>query len=108
MSLTMPYTEAATAADLLLIEAEHTHLAKILCELYEFCDQTLAHADCKDCERLKVAACQGRLPSFFHDFREFACAHFEHEENIINDLLLYASVSGDLRDRKSTRLNSSH
>ena len=84
MSHSIAYTEATTAADLQLIAEEHAHLAKILCELRELCDQPPSGADCHCCERGKVASCQGRLPSFFHDFREFTNAHFEHEESIMS------------------------
>ncbi len=88
-----------TYADRQLIEDEHAHLARLLCDLCDVCSAPALDVDCQLCSREKVASCQGRLPSFFHDFREFANAHFEHEEKIA------ASIKSSSTDGMNLKLH---
>lgn len=77
-----------SAADRLLIDAEHARLEQFLCDLRDTCENFSTGGDCYSCSRAQVATCQGRLNSFFYDFLDLLVEHFENEENIMRNHLL--------------------
>lgn len=82
-----PDVPGLSATDLQLIKQEHARLKKFLCDLRDTCGELETAEDCQLCSREKIAACQGRLPSFFHDFLDIISEHFENEENIMRNVL---------------------
>ena len=77
-----------SAADRLLIDAEHARLEQFLSDLRDTCENFDLQGDCYGCSRAQVATCQGRLTSFFYDFLDLVTEHFENEENIMRNTLL--------------------
>lgn len=69
-----------------LIEAEHARLGAFLRELRETCCIFDDTKECQQCDREKIASCQGRLISFTYDFLDFVVEHFEHEEKIMAEI----------------------
>jgi hemerythrin len=78
---------ALSDADRHLIEAEHLRLEQFLTDLYDTCSEMAPDCGCNNCDSGQIAACQGRLPSFFYDFYELVSDHFDNEEMIMRDSL---------------------
>ncbi len=69
--------------DYLLIEKEHALLKKFLSDLHDACCNLDTLLDCQQCDKEKIASCQGRLPSFLFYVIDLAARHFDHEETIM-------------------------
>lgn len=75
-----------SASERQLIEAEHARLETFLRELRETCCAFDDTKECQQCDRERIACCQGRLVSFTYDFLDFVVEHFEHEEKILSKI----------------------
>ena len=81
-----PERRELSASERQLIEAEHARLGSFLRELRETCCIFDDTKECQQCDREKIASCQGRLISFTYDFLDFVVEHFEHEEKIMSEI----------------------
>jgi hemerythrin len=72
-----------TPEDYVLIEEAHLRLHSCMDNLRSTCCNLDNQRNCQSCTREKVATCQGRLVSFFHNMVEISTSHFDHEEAIM-------------------------
>jgi hemerythrin len=92
-------------AEYKLIEDEHLQLHNSLKNLRNTCRNLDNQGSCKNCSREQIAACQGRLASFFYNFINIATNHFEHEETIMLRVSLLAQDKEDFRSHQRAHTN---
>ena len=66
-----------------LIEREHAHLQRFLCDLRDTCCEFESGRNCDGCEHEKTVSCQGRMASFCYDFMDLVDEHFDNEEQFM-------------------------
>lgn len=89
-----------TPEELQLIEDEHLRLHYSLENLRSTCRNLDNQHSCESCTREKIATCQGRLVSFFHNIVNITTNHFNHEESIMLRLSLVTQEHGDFRSHQ--------
>ena len=78
---------ALLPADRRMIDEDHERLERFIRDLHDTCAELESADDCGDCDRERVASCQGRLTSFLYDFLDIMDNHFETEEKLMEACL---------------------
>ena len=94
--------------DYMLIEEEHLRLHGSLNNLRSTCWNLDNQRGCQSCTREKLATCQGRLVSFFHNIINISANHFHHEESIMLRRAHVAKENEDFLNHQQAHGNILH